>query len=151
MGLSFFDLINPAASFYYNPFVYVYDDREVLTLIEKSDSNTTPSHSKSSDPSGRKSETALLQALMLYLLPKPARTNYSMVMEMISAAEVHGTMTTTNPHWTSCSSACRCASRQHACKQYRIFKQKPRAKSRGPFWSAWVCALPRLICRPSPS
>ena len=33
-----FDLINPAASFCYNPFVYVHDDREVLTLIEKSDS-----------------------------------------------------------------------------------------------------------------
>ena len=29
-----FDLINPAASFCYNPFVYVHDDREVLTLIE---------------------------------------------------------------------------------------------------------------------
>ena len=45
-----FDLINPAASFCYNPFVYVHDDREVLTLIENLIRNTTPSHSKSSDP-----------------------------------------------------------------------------------------------------
>ena len=45
-----FDLINPAASFCYNPFVYVHDDREVLTLIENLIQNTTPSHSKSSDP-----------------------------------------------------------------------------------------------------
>lgn len=30
-----FDLINPAASFCYNPFVYVHDDREVLTLMQK--------------------------------------------------------------------------------------------------------------------
>ena len=37
-----FDLINPAASFCYNPFVYVYDDREVLTLIENLIQNTTP-------------------------------------------------------------------------------------------------------------
>ena len=63
-----FDLINPAASFCYNPFVYVHDDREVLTLIENLIQNTTPSHSKSSDPFWEKSETALLQALMLYLL-----------------------------------------------------------------------------------
>ena len=39
-----FDLINPAASFCYNPFVYVHDDREVLTLIENLIRNTTPSH-----------------------------------------------------------------------------------------------------------
>ena len=45
-----FDLINPAASFCYNPFVYVHDDREVLTLIENLIQNTTPSHSKSRRP-----------------------------------------------------------------------------------------------------
>ncbi|MGG6499361.1 UNVERIFIED_CONTAM: type IV secretory system conjugative DNA transfer family protein, partial [Bacteroidetes bacterium 56_B9] len=45
-----FDLINPAASFCYNPIVYVHDDREVLTLIENLIQNTTPSQSKSSDP-----------------------------------------------------------------------------------------------------
>lgn len=86
-----FDLINPAASFCYNPFVYVHDDREVLTLIENLIQNTTPSHSKSSDPFWEKSETALLQALMLYLLHEapPEEQNFSMVMEMIAAAEVH--------------------------------------------------------------
>ena len=78
-----FDLINPAASFCYNPFVYVHDDREVLTLIENLIQNTTPSHSKSSDPFWEKSETALLQALMLYLLHEapPEEQNFSMVME----------------------------------------------------------------------
>ena len=75
-----FDLINPAASFCYNPFVYVHDDREVLTLIENLIQNTTPSHSKSSDPFWEKSETALLQALMLYLLHEapPEEQNFSM-------------------------------------------------------------------------
>ena len=74
-----FDLINPAASFCYNPFVYVHDDREVLTLIENLIQNTTPSHSKSSDPFWEKSETALLQALMLYLLHEapPEEQNFS--------------------------------------------------------------------------
>ena len=86
-----FDLINPSASFCYNPFVYVHDDREVLTLIENLIQNTTPSHSKSSDPFWEKSETALLQALMLYLLHEapPEEQNFPMVMEMIAAAEVH--------------------------------------------------------------
>lgn len=48
-----FDLINPAASFCYNPFVYVHDDREVLTLIENLIQNTTPSHSKAATHSGK--------------------------------------------------------------------------------------------------
>ena len=80
-----FDLINPAASFCYNPFVYVHDDREVLTLIENLIQNTTPSHSKSSDPFWEKSETALLQALMLYLLHEapPEEQNFSMVIYQI--------------------------------------------------------------------
>ena len=86
-----FDLINPATSFCYNPFVYVHDDREVLTLIENLIQNTTPPHAQSSDPFWTKSETALLQALMLYLLHEapPEEQNFSMVMEMIAAAEVH--------------------------------------------------------------
>lgn len=81
-----FDLINPAASFCYNPFVYVHDDREVLTLIENLIQNTTPSHSKSSDPFWEKSETALLQALMLYLLHEapPEEQNFPMVMSSVS-------------------------------------------------------------------
>ena len=45
-----FDLINPATSFCYNPFVYVQDDKDVLSLISNLIENTTPSHSKSSDP-----------------------------------------------------------------------------------------------------
>ena len=85
-----FDLINPAASFCYNPFVYVHDDREVLTLIENLIQNTTPSHSKSSDPFWEKSETALLQALMLYLLHEapPEEQNFPMVMEMYDKAYI---------------------------------------------------------------
>lgn len=60
-----FDLINPTTSFCYNPFVYVQDDKDVLSLISNLIQNTTPSHSQSSDPFWEKSETALLQALML--------------------------------------------------------------------------------------
>ena len=121
-----FDLINPAASFCYNPFVYVHDDREVLTLIENLIQNTTPSHSKSSDPFWEKSETALLQALMLYLLHEapPEEQNFSMVMEMIAAAEVHED----DDNYQSPLDILfeRLEMRDPdsiACKQYRIFKQ----------------------------
>ena len=121
-----FDLINPAASFCYNPFVYVHDDREVLTLIENLIQNTTPSHSKSSDPFWEKSETALLQALMLYLLHEapPEEQNFPMVMEMIAAAEVHED----DGNYQSPLDILfeRLEMRESdsiACKQYRIFKQ----------------------------
>ena len=121
-----FDLINPAASFCYNPFVYVHDDREVLTLIENLIRNTTPSHSKSSDPFWEKSETALLQALMLYLLHEapPEEQNFPMVMEMIAAAEVHED----DDNYQSPLDILfeRLEMREPdsiACKQYRIFKQ----------------------------
>lgn len=85
-----FDLIDPNASYCYNPFVYVQDDKDVLQLITNLIQNTTPSHAKSSDPFWEKSETALLQALMLYLLHEapPSEQNFGMVMEMLESAEV---------------------------------------------------------------
>jgi len=85
-----FDLINPAASFCYNPFVYVHDDREVLTLIENLIQNTTPSHSKSNDPFWEKAETLLYTALIGYLygvVPEEDR-NFAMLVSMINAMEV---------------------------------------------------------------
>ena len=121
-----FDLINPATSFCYNPFVYVHDDREVLTLIENLIQNTTPPHAQSNDPFWTKSETALLQALMLYLLHEapPEEQNFSMVMEMIAAAEVHED----DDNYQSLLDILfeRLEMREPdsiACKQYRIFKQ----------------------------
>ena len=121
-----FDLINPAASFCYNPFVYVHDDREVLTLIENLIQNTTPSHSKSSDPFWEKSETALLQALVLYLLHEapPEEQNFSMVMEMIAAAEVHEDDDTYQSPLDILFERLEMREPDSiACKQYRIFKQ----------------------------
>ena len=121
-----FDLINPAASFCYNPFVYVHDDREVLTLIENLIQNTTPSHSQSSDPFWEKSETALLQALMLYLLHEapPEEQNFAMVMEMIAAAEVHEDDDSYQSPLDILFERLEMREPDSiACKQYRIFKQ----------------------------
>ena len=85
-----FDLLNPDASFCYNPFRYVRDDKEVLQLITNLIQNTTQPHAQSSDPFWEKSETALLQALMLYLLHEapPEEQNFGMVMELLGSAQV---------------------------------------------------------------
>ena len=85
-----FDLLNPDASFCYNPLAYVRDDKDVLRLIETLIQSTTPPGAQSTDPFWTKSETALLQALVLYLMheaPKEEQ-NFAMVMEMLAAAEV---------------------------------------------------------------
>lgn len=85
-----FDLINPDTSFCYNPFEYVHDDKDVLRLISNLIQNTTPKGSQSSDPFWEKSETALLQALMLYLLHEAPleEQNFAMIMEMLGSAQV---------------------------------------------------------------
>ncbi|WP_461949936.1 VirD4-like conjugal transfer protein, CD1115 family [Allocoprococcus comes] len=85
-----FDLINPETSWCYNPFAYVRDDKDVLKLINNLIRNTTPKGAQSSDPFWEKSETTLLQALMLYLLHEapPEEQNFPMIMEMLGSAQV---------------------------------------------------------------
>lgn len=84
------DLINMGKSHCYNPFEYIHDDKDVLKLITNLIKNTTPKGSQTNDPFWEKSETALLEALCLYLLheaPKEEQ-NFTMIMEMIAAADV---------------------------------------------------------------
>lgn len=84
------DLINMNNSFGYNPLQYITSDNDVLRLVTNLIRNTTPKNASNSDPFWEKSETALLQALILYLVheaPEEER-NFGMVMEMLQAAEV---------------------------------------------------------------
>ncbi|MCI8602402.1 MAG: type IV secretory system conjugative DNA transfer family protein [Oscillospiraceae bacterium] len=87
-----FDLINPDTSFCYNPLAYIRDDKDVLKLIENLIQSTTPPGSHSSDPFWVKSETALLQALVLYLFHEAPEDeqNFAMVMELLAAAQTSG-------------------------------------------------------------
>lgn len=84
------DLINMNRSHCYNPFRYIKDDKDVLKLITNLIRNTTPKGSQTNDPFWEKSETALLEALCLYLLHEAPEEeqNFTMVIEMIAAAEV---------------------------------------------------------------
>jgi type IV secretion system protein VirD4 len=85
-----FDLINMQHSFGYNPFKYLRDDKDVLKLVTNLIRNTTPKGAHETDPFWVKSETALLQALMLYLFHEAPEEeqNFSMVMELLQSAEV---------------------------------------------------------------
>lgn len=84
------DLIDMSKSLGYNPFHYIQSDKDVLQLITNLIRNTTPKGSSTNDPFWEKSETALLEALMLYLYhyaPEDEQ-NFTMVMEMLNYAEV---------------------------------------------------------------
>ena len=63
-----FNLIDPEQSDCYNPFVYVREEKDVLSLIDNLIKNTTPRNASSNDPFWEKAEVALDSALMLYLI-----------------------------------------------------------------------------------
>lgn len=85
-----FNLVDMSHSNAYNPFVYIRDDKDVTRLIRTLIKNTTPPDAQKGDPFWEKSETALLQALLYYLYYEapPDEQNFSMVMELLRAAEV---------------------------------------------------------------
>lgn len=84
------DLIDMSKSLGYNPFHYIQNDKDILKLITNLIRNTTPKGSNTNDPFWEKSETALLEALMLYLYhyAPDDEQNFTMVMEMLNYAEV---------------------------------------------------------------
>jgi len=121
-----FDLIDMEKSFCYNPFRYIRDDKDVLKLVTNLIRNTTPKTAGNIDPFWEKSETALLQALMLYLFHEAPEEeqNFTMVMEMLGNAEVRED----NEDFTSpldlLYERLQMDSPDHiAVRQYKIYKQ----------------------------
>lgn len=84
------NLVNLEQSDGYNPFRYLRDEKDVLRLVNNLIQATTPKGSHESDPFWTKSETALLQAIILMLFQEaPEREqNFSMVMRVLEYAEV---------------------------------------------------------------
>lgn len=84
------NLVNLEESDGYNPFRYLRDEKDVLKLVNNLIQATTPKESKSSDPFWEKSETALLQAIILMLFQEAPEyeQNFSMVMRVLEYAEV---------------------------------------------------------------
>lgn len=119
------DLINTERSHGYNPFVYLRDDKDVLKLVANLVRNTTPKGAQSNDPFWERAETALLEALILYLVNEapPEEQNFPMVMEMISAAEVKEEDEGYTSILDELFNALEQRNPEHlALKQYRIFK-----------------------------
>ncbi|TNJ65308.1 type IV secretory system conjugative DNA transfer family protein [Paenibacillus hemerocallicola] len=119
------DLINPQLSHGYNAFSYLKDDKDVLKLVTNLIRNTTPKGSNTNDPFWERSETALLEALVLYLLYEapPEEQNFPMVMEMIAAAEVREEDETYQSPLDELFERLSMRDPEHlAVKQYHIFK-----------------------------
>lgn len=75
---------------HYNPLNYIEDDKDVESLVNTLIRNTTPPDQKSSDPFWEKSETALLVALISYLVNYTAKEyqNFTNVMVLLRLADV---------------------------------------------------------------
>ena len=84
------DLLNMEKSHCYNPFVYLLDDNDVQRLVTNLFKSTTPKGSQSNDPFWDTAASMLLLALVFYLKYEapPDEQNFSMVMEMLRAADV---------------------------------------------------------------
>lgn len=74
----------------YNPFRYIRDEKDAMRLVNNLIQATTPKGSHESDPFWTKSETALLQAIILMLVEEAPEyeQNFSMVMRVLEYAEV---------------------------------------------------------------
>lgn len=91
------DLISMEKSHCYNPFVYLRDDNDIQRLVTNLFKSTTPKGSQSNDPFWDTAASMLLLALVFYLhyeAPKEEQ-NFSMVMEMLRAADIEDD---DNPH-----------------------------------------------------
>ena len=84
------NLVNFDVSDGYNPFQYIRDEKDVLKLVNNLILSTTPKNAHEGDPFWTKSETALLQAIILLLHSEApvCEQNFSMVMRMLEYAEV---------------------------------------------------------------
>lgn len=84
------NLVNLEQSDGYNPFRYIRDEKDALRLVNNLIQATTPKGSHESDPFWTKSETALLQAIILMLWQEAPESeqNFSMVMRVLEYAEV---------------------------------------------------------------
>ena len=120
------NLIDFNASDGYNPFRYIRDEKDVLKLISNLMANTTPKGSFTNEPFWEKSEMALLQALMFYLLSEAPETeqNFGMVMTMLSFAGASEADESYESALDMLFAAFEHENPEHlAVKQYRIYKQ----------------------------
>ena len=120
------NLVEFAQSDHYNPFAYIRDEKDVLKLVTNLIRNTTPRTAQSSDPFWEKSETALLEAILFFLLSEAPEEeqNFSMVMTMLEFADVKEEDSSYQSPLDMLFASLEKTQLDHiAVKQYKIYKQ----------------------------
>ena len=121
-----FNLIDPEQSDCYNPFVYVREEKDVLSLIDNLIKNTTPRNASSNDPFWEKAEVALDSALMLYLIHEAPQDeqNFETMLYMMIFADVREEDEQYRSPLDMLFRALEEEQPAHvAVKQYKVFKQ----------------------------
>ena len=121
-----FNLIDPEQSNCYNPFVYVREEKDVLSLIDNLIKNTTPRNASSNDPFWEKAEVALDSALMLYLIHEAPQDeqNFETMLYMMNFADVREEDEQYRSPLDMLFRALEEEQPAHvAVKQYKVFKQ----------------------------
>ena len=121
-----FNLIDPEQSDCYNPFVYVREEKDVLSLIDNLIKNTTPRNASSNDPFWEKAEIALDSALMLYLIHEAPQDeqNFETMIYMMNFADVREEDEQYRSPLDMLFRALEEEQPAHvAVKQYKVFKQ----------------------------
>ena len=121
-----FNLIDPEQSDCYNPFVYVREEKDVLSLIDNLIKNTTPRNATSNDPFWEKAEVALDSALMLYHIHEapPEEQNFETMLYMMNFADVREEDEQYRSPLDMLFRALEEEQPAHvAVKQYKVFKQ----------------------------
>ena len=121
-----FNLIDPEQSDCYNPFVYVREEKDVLSLIDNLIKNTSPRSASSNDPFWEKAEVALDSALMLYLIHEAPQDeqNFETMIYMMNFADVREEDEQYRSPLDMLFRALEEEQPAHvAVKQYKVFKQ----------------------------
>ena len=120
------NLVDMERSDGYNPLAYVHTDTDALKLVTNLIKNTTPKTAGNTDPFWDKSETALLQAFILYLKYEApvSEQNFATVMYMIQNAAASENDESYKSPMDVVFEALEEKNPEHiAVKQYKVFKQ----------------------------
>ena len=120
------NLVDMSRSDGYNPLAYIHTDTDALKLVTNLIKNTTPKTAGNTDPFWDKSETALLQAFILYLKYEApiSEQNFATVMYMIQNAAASENDESYKSPMDVIFEALEEREPEHiAVKQYKVFKQ----------------------------
>ena len=120
------NLVDMSRSDGYNPLAYIHTDTDALKLVTNLIKNTTPKTAGNADPFWDKSETALLQAFILYLKYEApiSEQNFATVMYMIQNAAASENDESYKSPMDVIFEALEEREPEHiAVKQYKVFKQ----------------------------